>query len=203
VSEPVLADEYAPRPLVRSVVAFEGGVWNVMQDVVDLGEAGVVIRDYVEHPGAVAVLALDDDDRVLLVRQYRHPVRSLCWELPAGLRDVEGEPLAITALRELEEETAHTAATWFELLDYETTPGGSSERLAIFLARDVMPLPEASGFEPEGEEVDMEVAWFGFDEVVDAVLAGRVRNPSLVAGILAASVHRAEGYARLRPAAAG
>ena len=197
--EPVLSDVVDPRPVEESRVVFEGAVWSVRQEAVDLGAGGVVVRDYVDHPGAVAVLALDAADRVLLVRQYRHPVRSMCWELPAGLRDVAGEEPLLTARRELVEETAHAAATWYELLDFHTSPGGSSEQLTVFLARDLGPVPEADRHEPEGEEVGMAVEWFGFDEVLEAVLAGRLTNPSLVAGVLAAAAHRAAGWTGLRP----
>ncbi len=198
MSEAPLADTSEPRPVRSSVVDFRGAVWTVCTDRVDLGEAGEVVRDYVVHPGAVAVLALDADDRVLLVRQYRHPVRSMCWELPAGLRDAPGEPVVDTARRELIEETGFAAGRWFELLDFHTTPGGSSERLTIFLARDITPSDTDESYVPEGEEVGMEVAWFPLDEVVAGVLEARLMNPSLVAGVLAAVVHRTAGWAGLR-----
>lgn len=195
-----LADERAPRPVVASVEDFRGAVWSVRTDDVDLGEAGVVRRDYVEHPGAVAVLALDDEDRVLVVRQYRHPVRSLCWELPAGLRDVEGEPVLATARRELAEETGHAASLWYRLLRLHTSSGGSTETLEIFLARGVAPVRADASFEPEGEEVGIEVVWVPLDDLVAGVLAGRLGNASLVTGVLAAAAQRAAGWADLRDA---
>ena len=87
-----LHDRLDPRPVLSAARAFEGRVWDVVTEEVDLGEGGVVHRDFVAHTGAVAVLALDDRDRVVLVQQYRHPVGAFEWELPAGLLDVDGEP---------------------------------------------------------------------------------------------------------------
>ena len=84
-----LRDRLEPRPVLSSELAFAGRVWDVRSEHVDLGDGGVVVRDYVDHTGAVAVLALDDEDRVVLVQQYRHPVGAFEWELPAGLLDVE------------------------------------------------------------------------------------------------------------------
>ena len=94
-------------------------------------------RTVVSHPGAVAVLALDDAGRVLMIRQYRHPVGYQLWEIPAGLRDAAGEPPLETARRELFEETGYRARDWHVLIDYFTSPGYSTERLRIYLARAV------------------------------------------------------------------
>src|SRR6478609_9633299 len=99
-----LRDRLDPRPVLSRVRSFEGRVWDVVTEEVDLGEGGVVHRDFVDHTGAVAILALDDQDRVVLVQQYRHPVGTFEWELPAGLLDVDGEPAHLTAARELLEE---------------------------------------------------------------------------------------------------
>jgi 8-oxo-dGTP pyrophosphatase MutT (NUDIX family) len=189
----VLRDQPVERTVLSSTVRFEGAIWSVVTDRVDLGTDGdsVVSRDWVKHTGAVAVIALDDDDRVLLVEQYRHPVRALCWEAPAGLRDVPGEPLLTTAKRELLEETGHAAGRWFELVRIHNTPGGSDEDLTILLARDLALAPDAALHLREAEEQDMRVAWAPFDVVVANVLAGHLTNPSLVTGILAAAVHRA------------
>ena len=125
-----LVDERVDRAVLAADVVFDGAVWDVRRETVDLGDAGPVVRDFIDHPGAVAVLALDEDDRVLLVRQYRHPVRSLLWELPAGLSDVADEPLTDTARRELWEETGYRADRLDLLLDPLLSPGSSSERLA-------------------------------------------------------------------------
>ena len=99
-----LRDRFDRRPVLSAVPAFTGRVWDVVSEEVDLGEGGVVTRDFVDHTGAVAVLALDEEERVVLVQQYRHPVGAFEWELPAGLLDVDGEPAHLTAARELHEE---------------------------------------------------------------------------------------------------
>ena len=127
---------------------------------------------------AVGVLALDGD-RVLLVRQYRHPVRSLLWEIPAGLCDVHGEAMEETARRELWEETGHEVDDLEPLLDTFLSPGSSSERLVLFLARGARPAARQRPL-GSGEERDMQVAWWPRSQVLAAVLAGRLRNPSLV-----------------------
>jgi ADP-ribose pyrophosphatase len=169
-----------------------------VSETVDLGDSQVV-REFLDHPGAVAVIALDDAGRVLLLRQYRHPVRAELWEPPAGLRDVAGEPPHVTAARELEEEADLRAATWHLLAEFATTPGGSNERIAVYLARDVSTVPEAERFVREEEEAEMVPVWVPLDEAVDAVLSGRLHSPSAVVGILAAAAARDRGWSTLRP----
>jgi len=200
IADHVIADHIQPRPVLAREVGFSGRVWDVVTEVVDLGSAGRVTRDFIDHPGAVAVVALDDSDRVVLVHQYRHPLGAVEWEIPAGLTDVEGEPLLLTAQRELAEETDLRANTWHHLLEVATTPGSSSETIAIFLARDLTEVPEGERHTREGEERDMPVARFPLDEVRDAVLAGRVRNMTLAVAVLAALTSRESDWATLRPA---
>jgi ADP-ribose pyrophosphatase len=195
----VLRDLSAPRPVVASERLLDGMVWDVVRDTVDLGRAGRVRREYLSHPGAVGVLALDDVDRVLLVRQYRHPVRMELWELPAGLLDVDHEPPWRAAARELAEEADVRAATWHVLVDWFTSPGGMDEALRVYLARDVEPVPEPERHVREGEELDMPARWVDLDEALAAVLGGRLHNPSAVVGILAAHAARAGGWTTLRP----
>lgn len=195
-----VVDARAPRPVLGTGLVHEGRVFDLRADDVDLGEGGHVTREYLDHPGAVAVVALDDDERVLLLRQYRHPVRSELWEPPAGLLDVEGEDARDAAARELAEEADLRAARWDVLVDYYTTPGGSNEALRVFLARDLTPVAEDERHEREAEERDMEARWVPLDDAVTAVLGGRVHNPSAVVGILAAATSRAGGWASLRPA---
>jgi len=192
------ADRSAPRPVVARTDLHHGKIWDLVSETVDLGESQVV-REFLDHPGAVAVIALDDADRVLLLRQYRHPVRAELWEPPAGLRDVEGEPPHVTAARELEEEADLRAATWHLLAEFATTPGRSNERIAVYLARDVSEVPDAERFVREEEEAEMVPAWVPLDEAVDAVLAGRLHSPSAVVGILAAAAARDRGWSTLRP----
>lgn len=193
-------DVKGERPVLDSRILHRGMIWDVARETVELGEAGTVTREFVRHPGAVAVIAMDDDDAVLLLRQYRHPVGAELWEPPAGLLDVPGEDLLTAARRELLEEADLTAASWWVLVDYLSTPGGSDEALRVYLARDLSEVPHADRHDREAEERDMVARWFPLDEVIDAVLGGRVRNPSTVAGVLAAAVNRARGWTGLRPA---
>lgn len=192
-----LVDERVDLPLVASEQVFDGRVWDVRRDTVEYGGHHLV-REYVDHPGAVAVLALDDDDRVFLIRQYRHPVRTREWEIPAGLLDMDGEDPLATAKRELAEEGDLEASHWSVLIDVYTSPGGSDEAIRIYLARGLRDIDEP--FEREAEEADMQTHWAYLDECVDAVLARRVQNSSLVQGVLAAFAARARGWQGLGPA---
>ena len=194
-----LQDRREPRPVVASRVLHEGRVFDLVSERVDLGEAGEVEREYLRHPGAVAVVALDADERVALVQQYRVPVGALAWEIPAGLLDVAGEDPADAARRELLEEADLRAECWDVLVDYWTTPGGSDEAIRIYLARDLSDVPEDERHDREGEELGMPTAWVSLDEAHAAVLAGRLHNPSACLGILAAHASRAGGWSSLRP----
>ncbi|MFC7909407.1 MULTISPECIES: NUDIX hydrolase [Streptomyces] len=181
---------------------FVGNKTSVRTDDVVMPDGSVVRRDYQVHPGSVAVLALDDEDRVLLIKQYRHPVRHKLWEIPAGLLDVPGENPLHAAQRELYEEAHVKAEDWRVLTDVYTTPGGCDEAVRIFLARE---LSEAEGerFVVEDEEADMEHARVPVDDLVRRVLAGDVHNNCLVVGVLSLAAARAgDGLDALRPAEA-
>jgi 8-oxo-dGTP pyrophosphatase MutT (NUDIX family) len=195
-----LQDLFAPRAVTARETVYSGLVWDVVRDTVDLGDAGVVRREYVRHTGAVGVLALDDQDRVVFVRQYRHPVGMELWELPAGLLDVDGEPPLVAAQRELAEEADLRAERWDVLIDWFNSPGGMNEALRLYLARDVSPVPEHERHVREAEEHGMPVRWVRLDQARDDVLAGRVHNPSAVVGVLAAHAARELGWSTLRPA---
>jgi ADP-ribose pyrophosphatase len=192
-----LEDTPFPVDVTASEQVFDGLVWDIRRDTFDYNGSPVV-REYMDHTGAVAVLALDEDDRVLLIRQYRHPVGLREWELPAGLLDVEGEDPLTAAQRELEEEADLRASDWHVLSEFATSPGGNNEVIRIYLARDVS--ASHGSFERAEEEADIEVAWVALDEVVDAVLARRLQNPSLAIGVLAAHASRAREWATLAPA---
>jgi ADP-ribose pyrophosphatase len=179
-----LRDEPAEVEVVASELVYEGRVWDVRSDTFRYGDDQIV-RQYVDHPGAVAIVALDDDGRVALIQQYRHPIRHRDWEIPAGLLDVPGEPPVETARRELAEEVDLVAGTVEPLVSIFTTPGGNDEVVHIFLARDLSPAPNVH--DREHEEADIRVEWVALSEVVDAVLAGRMRNGILTSGILAAA----------------
>ncbi|MFD9395937.1 NUDIX domain-containing protein [Streptomyces sp. NPDC060000] len=179
---------------------FVGNKTSVRTDEVVMPDGSVVGRDYQVHPGSVAVLALDDEGRVLLIKQYRHPVRQKLWEIPAGLLDVPGENPLHAAQRELYEEAHVKAEDWRVLTDVYPTAGGCDESVRIFLARG---LSEADGerFEVEDEEADMEHARVPVDELVRGVLAGEVHSNCLVVGVLSLVAARTgDGLDALRPA---
>lgn len=194
------ADVVAPRPVVAHERVAAGRIFDLVRDVVDLGDGEQVTREYLDHPGAVAVVALDDAGRVLLLRQYRHPVRAELWETPAGLLDVEGEPAQAAAARELHEEADLAADRWDVLVDIATSPGATNEALRVFLARDLRPVPEAERHTRTEEEAGIEARWVPLEEAVGLVLSGALHNPSAVVGVLAAHAARAGGWASLRPA---
>ncbi|WP_425841343.1 NUDIX domain-containing protein [Microbacterium sp. PA5] len=179
-----LRDEPVDAEVIDSDLVYEGRVWDVRSDTVRYGD-GEIVRQYVAHPGAVAVVALDDDERVALIQQYRHPIRHRDWEIPAGLLDVAGEPPIDTARRELAEEVDLVAESVEPLLSIFTTPGGNDETVHIFLARGLSPAPHPHA--REQEEADIRLEWMPLSEAVDAVLAGRMRNGILAAGVLAAA----------------
>ena len=194
-----LHDRIEPRPVIEHELIHHGMVWDVEADLVDLGEAGVVRREYIRHPGAVGVLAIDDQDRVAVIDQYRHPVGMVLWEIPAGLLDVTGEAPLAAAQRELAEEADLVADSWVVLADWMNSPGGTSEAFRCFLARGLTAVPETDRYARHGEELAMQVRWVPLDELREGVLAGRLHSPSTVVGVLAAVAARAEGWDNLRP----
>lgn len=197
----IIKDTPEAWPVVASDTLVRGRLVTVRTDKVRMPGGNLAERDVVLHPGAVAVLALDETGQVLLIRQYRHPVSKLLWEIPAGLRDVAGEPLLATAQRELLEEAGYRARTWRVLADYYSSPGFTNERLRIFLARDLELVPAAErDFVPEDEETQLVLTWLPLDEAVGKVLAGDLHNSAAALGILAGYAARSQGYDRLRPA---
>lgn len=201
----MLQDTPEQWPVAATSTPFTGKKTGVRTDEVAMPGGGTAPRDYQVHPGSVAVLALDDAGRVLVLRQYRHPVRHRLWEIPAGLLDVPGENPLHAAQRELYEEAHVKAEDWRVLLDIYPSPGGSDEAVRIFLARG---LSEADGdrYEAADEEADMEVARVPAADLVRGALDGRLHNTCLVAGVLALQAalggggDRAGGPDALRPA---
>lgn len=193
-SDPRLVDVAREHPVLGRETVWAGRKFTMESEVVDLGRGGTVVREFLGHPGSVVVLALDDDDRVLMLRQYRHPVRAELWELPAGLRDEPGEPAVRTAARELAEEADVVAGRWWRLVDFLASPGCSDERVEVFLARDLTPVPTDERHQRHAEELDMVTAWVPLDEAAEAILARGVHNPAAVVGVLAAVASRASGW---------
>ncbi|MFF4583573.1 NUDIX domain-containing protein [Streptomyces sp. NPDC001389] len=181
---------------------FQGAKTAVDSDEVRMPDGTVARRDYQVHPGSVCVLALDGEGRVLVINQYRHPVRRRLWELPAGLLDVPGENPLHGAQRELYEEAHVKAGDWRVLADFFASPGGSDEAIRIFLARDVAEADGERYEEASSEEADMRVEWVEREALVRGVLAGELGNPALVTGVLAltAALASEAGLDGLRPA---
>jgi 8-oxo-dGDP phosphatase len=198
-----IIEEWVAEPVLESSTPFEGFIFDVVRDRVDLGAGGVVTRDFVTHPGAVAVLALREVggvDHVLLIRQYRHASGGHVWELPAGLLDVPGEPPRDAAARELAEEVDLVAEQWHVLADDVTSPGAFPETVRVFLARGLSDVDEADAHQRTAEELTLRPLWVPLDDAVDAALAGRISNSATLVGLLSAGLSRDRGWSTLRPA---
>jgi 8-oxo-dGTP pyrophosphatase MutT (NUDIX family) len=197
---PAVADADEQWQVLDSEVRARTQVVALRTDLVLMPDGTSAERDVVVHPGAVGIVALDDDDQVLMIRQYRHPVGRMLWEIPAGLRDVAGEPIAVTAERELLEETGHRARDWRVLVDYFSSPGMTNERLRVYLARGLSEIDHAEReFVPQHEEAHLLLAWVPLDRAVELLLAGDLHNGVAAVGILSAYAARRDGFAGLRP----
>ena len=182
-----LADIPDPAPILEAATVFEGKVFDVNRETAQFGD-GTMVREYSVHHGAVAVLAIDEQDRVLLINQYRHPVRRRLWEIPAGLLDVEGEDPLHAAQRELREETDLEAEHWSDPISFFTSPGQSDEVVTLYEARG---LRAASGtYERTDEEAQIVLRWVTLDEALEAAFAGRIGNAILLIALLSAHVRR-------------
>ncbi|MBF6340797.1 NUDIX hydrolase [Nocardia abscessus] len=185
--------------IVSGETVYSGAILALRLDQVRMPGGRVVEREVIEHHGAVAVAAIDDDDNVVLINQYRHPIGRRLLELPAGLLDLPGEDPLLAARRELAEETGLAAREWAVLVDVVLSPGFTDEALRVYLARD---LYETDRPEPELEEADLEVVRMPVQEAVRAALAGEIVNATAVAGVLALAAARAGGIEPRPPDAA-
>lgn len=174
-----------------STVTHRGTLSNVRVDAVAMPDGSVADRETVEHTNAVAVVALDADGRVVLIRQYRHAVGDRMLEIPAGKLDVDGEAPIDAARRELLEEVGMAAGELVELLHYFNSSGWSDEATTIYLARDVRPGAAPDSFTPEHEEADLEVLRVPLDEAVRWVETGAILDGKTVIGLLLAHRHMA------------
>ena len=189
---------------------WSGPIFTVEDEELFLADGRAPVRrQTVAHHDAVSVVALregrdsaqgDGAAEILMVRQYRHPVRAMLWEVPAGLLDVPGEEPLVAAQRELAEETDFAAARWDVLVDFYASPGFTTEGARIFLAQDLSLLPEDRRTVREDEEAEFVPTWVRLDEALDAVMGGRLHNPSTVLGVLATAQARTRGWVGLRPA---
>jgi ADP-ribose pyrophosphatase len=189
----LVAHDYEVR---SSKNVFDGKIIRVRTDQVTMPGGNVSQRDVIVHPGAVGVVALDEQGRVMLIKQYRHPVSETLWELPAGLLDVEGEQALATVQRELAEEAGLQADRWDVLVDLLSSPGMTDEAVRVYLARAVSETGRERS--DENEEAELELAWVDLDEAVRSVLSGGIRNALAVAGILAAARARDTNFENLR-----
>ncbi|KQX76326.1 NUDIX domain-containing protein [Aeromicrobium sp. Root472D3] len=177
-------------PVASSVALFESPYVSLTLDTIVDPSGDEHARAVVRPNGAVAVVAIDDADRLLLVEQYRHPTGRRLLELPAGTLDVDGEAPQDAAARELAEEADVVAATWAPLLHLQMTPGYSTERIQVYVASDLTPVADADRTEREAEEAHMAQWWLPFDDAVAGVLEGRITDAKTVASILAVRAQR-------------
>lgn len=194
-----LRDEVGRRSVAARRTLHEGMIFDLVRDTVDFTAEVRFDREYLCHTGAVAVLALDEQDRVLLIRQYRHAVGATLWEIPAGLLDRDGEAPHRAALRELAEEAGVSATALRTLVDLRPSPGGSDEVIRVYLATGLT--AATLDFERTDEEAELITAWVPLQEAITAVLEGRITNATTVSALLTlAAVRSGEGIAALRPA---
>ena len=180
---------------ISSETLHTGKIFALRRDDVRMPGGKIVTREIVEHYGAVAIVAIDDEGRIPMVHQYRHPFGRRLWELPAGLLDVNGEAPHLTAARELREEAGLEAQTWQVLVDLDSTPGFSDESVRVYLATG---LTQVDRPEAHDEEADMTLQWYPIENAVGRVFSGEIVNALAVAGILAAYAVR-NGLAKPRP----
>ena len=183
-------------PVAGTEEHYRNWLVSVRTDKVVMPDSQQAERTVITHIGAVGILALDEHDRVLMIRQYRHPVARELWEIPAGLRDVAGEALVDTARRELLEETGHVAREWRVLVDSYSSPGIITERMRIFLARGLETAD--SRYQRRGEEKFLRHAWVPLAEAAAAALAGKLHNGAAIQGILAGHIASSSGFSGLR-----
>jgi ADP-ribose pyrophosphatase len=178
-----------------SETLYTGKIFALRRDHVRMPGNNIAVREVVEHYGAVAILAMDDDGKIPMIYQYRHPLGRRLWELPAGLLDVAGEPPHHTAARELREEAGLQADTWRVLVDLDSTPGFSDESVRVYLATG---LDEITRPEAHHEEADLTLRWYSLAEATRMVFRGEIVNAIAIAGILAVQAVT-HGVAQPRP----
>lgn len=194
-----VADEALELEPLEVALSWRGHIYDVATHTLEI-DGQVVQRQITLHPGAVSVVCLNDDDEILLLRQYRHPVGAYLFEPPAGLMDKAGESPLAAAKRELAEEAGLAARSWDVLIDFYNSPGGSSEAHRIYLARGIERLASGRAGGDGAEENDMAEAWVGLDEAVVMAMSGAIGNPTALLGIFATHAAKARGWVDLKPA---
>ena len=185
--------------VLKSTERLRNRVFAIVTDELRMPDGSVAERDYMRHVGSVGVVALDDADRVVLVRQYRHPLGGTIWELPAGLIDVPGEPLVDAAARELAEEVDLCAGRYDLLADANPSPGCSDEVIRLFLARGLSPVPEGLRHARVGEEAELVTVRMDLDQAVAMALRGEITNAACMVGLFATARLRDQGWPEPRP----
>lgn len=191
----MIADAKESREVLSHTEEWRGPICSISNEEFLAGGERVA-RSFLVHPGAVSVVALDDQGRVALINQYRHPIRARLWEVPAGLLDHEGEDYLEGAKRELAEEADLEADTWHVLADFFASPGFTTQSSRVFLARDLR--PSTIDFVREAEEAELVREFMDLDEAADAIVQGRIHSPDAVVGILAAVRARNSNWETLR-----
>lgn len=187
--------------VAKSDEVYRGKLFALRRDEVVMPGGSTAVREVLVHPGAVIIAPVDEQGRIVLVRQYRHPVRRMLWELPAGLLDVDGEDPHAAAARELAEETHLVAREWAVLLDLASSPGISEETARVYLARGLSDVDEAERHvSGDDEESELTVRRVPIDAAVHMAFSGELENASTVAGVLAVARLRSRDWAGLRPA---
>lgn len=198
-----IIDAPSERTIRTRTVKYSGYVIETTVEEYELNENTVLTRDVVEMPGAVAVAVLNDNNELLMLNQYRHPVRMNLWEVPAGLLDIDGEDPLVAAQRELAEEADLQADTWNALTDYFSSPGATSEAGRVYLARNLSELPAEERSERTEEEAEMTYRWVPLADAVQLVLGGKVHNALAIQAVLATYAAAQNNFEGLRPAAGG
>ena len=181
----------APQPDVdgyaveSSEVVWDGILSTARIDAVRMPDGSVADREVVAHVSAAAVVALTDDDEVVLLRQYRHAVRRRTLELPAGVLDVDGEDPGDAAVRELAEEAAWVVDVVAHLVSFDNSAGWTDERTHVYVGRGARPGSRPEGFDPVEEEADLEVVVLDRAEAVAMVRRGEITDAKTVVGLLA------------------
>jgi ADP-ribose pyrophosphatase len=190
VTQPSAPQPFSDDPLEEQVVesrlVHHGRYLDVRVDAIQRADGSTGTRDVVKHPGAIAVLALDDDARLLLVRQWRIPAGRAMLEIPAGTLDVhEGvtEDADIAARRELEEETGSRASSWRRLASFWTAPGFATELMHLYLATGLESVHGDDRLAPDEDE-RLELSRFTIDEALALVVEGEIVDAKSMLGIL-------------------
>ncbi|MCL1839080.1 MAG: NUDIX hydrolase [Propionibacteriaceae bacterium] len=185
-----LTDQPATWPIAHRKQLGIGAIATFVNDTVVTPDGKTIERQFTIHPGAVGIIAWNDADQIAVVKQYRHPIGYELIEPPAGLLDQDNEDFLTGAQRELAEEAGLAAGRWRILVDVFASPGAGEESVRIYLATELTETAAPDGFKADAEESAMEVCWAARAQLVDAIFAGKIQNPTMVTGILALETAR-------------